>query len=110
MLANPITFQGVPSRMVPDRRRHKPILVTLFGRRMGANKEARPCKLAAISAGVAILFPVPVANGARLIAYFDHIARLCPAGSDAIMIGNGRNPEAARWLKQGVRGRGKSRQ
>jgi hypothetical protein len=101
MLANPRNFQGVLSPIVADRRRHKRMSVMVFGRCMGANKEQRACKL--------IATPVPVVNGER-IAYFDHMARLCPAGGDAIMIGNGRNSEAARWLKQGVRGRGKSRQ
>ena len=66
--------QGVLSRIVPDRRLHKRIAVTLLGRFMRANKEEHPCKLVNISAGgAAITSPVPVPVGERIVAYFDHI-------------------------------------
>ena len=78
MLANPMTFarrpQGVLSRIVPDRRRHKRICVTLLGRFMRESKEEHPCKLIDISAGgAAVMSPVAVPVGERVVAYFDHI-------------------------------------
>ena len=77
MLANP-TFarrpQGVLSRIVPDRRRHKRISVTLLGRFMRESKEEHACKLVDISAGgAAIVSPAAVSMGERVVAYFDHI-------------------------------------
>ena len=78
MLANPMTFarrpQGVLSRIVSDRRLHKRISVTLLGRFMRESKEEHPCKLIDISAGgAAIVSPVGVPMGERVVAYFDHI-------------------------------------
>src|ERR1700704_2561904 len=78
MLANSMPFarrpQGVLSRIVPDRRLHKRISVTLLGRYMRESKEEHPCKLVDISAGgAAIMSPVPVPLGERVVAYFDHI-------------------------------------
>jgi hypothetical protein len=78
MLAAQMTFarrpQGVLSRIVPDRRRHKRITVTLLGRFMRENKEEHPCKLIDVSAGgAAVNSPVPVTVGERVVAYFDHI-------------------------------------
>jgi hypothetical protein len=78
MLANPMIFarrpQGVVSRIVPDRRRHKRITVTLLGRFMRVNKVEHPCKLINMSAnGAAIVSPVPVPVGERVVAYFDHV-------------------------------------
>jgi hypothetical protein len=92
--ANPINFscrrsQGV---LVPDRRRHKPIQLTLPGRCMRENKEEHPCRLVDMAGGVAILSPVRVADGERLIAYFDHIGGIagcvvrCCNGGFAIKI------------------------
>ncbi len=66
--------QGVLSRIVPDRRRHKRIAVTLLGRFMRESKEEHTCRLIDISAGgaaVASTTIVPV--GERVVAYFDHI-------------------------------------
>ncbi len=81
MLANPMTFarrpQGVLSRIVPDRRRHKRISVTLLGRFMRENKEEHPCKLIDISAGgAAVAASVSVPAGERVVAYFDRIGGL----------------------------------
>jgi hypothetical protein len=81
MLSNPMTFarrpQGVLSRIVPDRRRHKRIAVTLLGRFMRPTKEEHACKLVDISAGgVAVTSPVSVPVGERVVAYFDHVGGL----------------------------------
>jgi hypothetical protein len=66
--------QGVLSRIVPDRRRHKRIPVTLLGRFMRENKEEHTCKLVDVSAGgAAVISPVAVPLGERVVAYFDHI-------------------------------------
>jgi len=66
--------QGVLSRIVSDRRRHKRIAVTLLGRFMRASREEHACKLIDISAGgAAIHSPVSVPVGERVVAYFDHI-------------------------------------
>jgi PilZ domain len=66
--------QGVLSRIVPDRRRHKRLSVTLLGRFMLQSKEEHPCKLIDISAsGAAIMSPAAVRVGERVVAYFDHI-------------------------------------
>jgi hypothetical protein len=78
MLANQMTFarrpQGVLSRIVPDRRRHKRIAVTLLGRFMRETKEEHACKLIDISAGgAAVASPTVVPVGERVVAYFDHI-------------------------------------
>jgi PilZ domain len=66
--------QGVLSRIVADRRRHKRLSVTMLGRFMRENKQEYPCKLIDISVGgAAIMSPVPVDQGERVVAYFDHI-------------------------------------
>jgi hypothetical protein len=78
MLAKPMPFarrsHGVLSRIVPDRRRHKRISITLLGRFMRESKEDFPCKLIDISAGgAAVTSQVTVPLGERVVAYFDHI-------------------------------------
>lgn len=68
--------QGVLSRIVPDRRRHKRIAVELLGRFMRENKQEHPCKLIDISAGGAAIkpmSPVAISVGERVVAFFDHI-------------------------------------
>jgi hypothetical protein len=66
--------QGVLSRIVPDRRRHKRLAVTLLGRFMRGNKQEHPCRLVDVSAGgAALMTPVPLEVGERVVAYFDHI-------------------------------------
>jgi hypothetical protein len=85
--------QGVLSRIVPDKRRHKRLAVALLGRFMRENKQEYPCKLIDISAGgAAIMSPIdvveeptePVAEpgeeaagglriGERIVAYFDQL-------------------------------------
>ena len=65
---------GVLSRIAPDRRRHKRLAVTLLGRFMRPNKQEYPCRLVDASAGgAAILSPVAIEVGERVVAYFDHL-------------------------------------
>lgn len=65
------------ARIVPDRRRHKRVGVTLLGRFMRANKQEYPCKLFDVSVGgAAMMAPVPVEMGERIVAYFDHLGGL----------------------------------
>jgi hypothetical protein len=78
MSGNQLSFarraQGVLSRIVPDRRRHKRICVTMLGRFMRENKQEYPCKLVDVSVGgAAIMSPVTLTVGERVVAYFDHI-------------------------------------
>jgi len=62
------------ARIEPDRRRHKRVSVTLLGRFMRANKQEYPCKLHDISVGgAALMSPVAVPEGERVVAYFDLI-------------------------------------
>lgn len=66
--------QGPVSRVVPDRRRHKRIAVTMLGRFMRENKDEHVCKLIDISAGGAALnTPLPVPVGERVVAHFEHV-------------------------------------
>jgi hypothetical protein len=65
------------TRAVPDRRRHKRFALTLLGRFMRANKLDYPCKLTDISVGgAAMMSPLPVYIGEKIIAYFDQIGGL----------------------------------
>ena len=76
------TLSGHPtsvlaSRVVPDRRRHKRVAVALLGRFMLANKQEYPCKLVDVSVGgAAMMSPVEVAEGERIVAYFDQLGGL----------------------------------
>jgi hypothetical protein len=66
--------QGVLSRIVADRRRHKRLSVTMLGRFMRENKQEYPCKLLDISVGgAAIMSPVNVEVSERVVVYFDHV-------------------------------------
>lgn len=66
--------QGVLSRIAPDRRRHKRLSITLFGRFMRENKQEHPCRLVDISVGgAAIMSSAPAEIGERVVAYFDHV-------------------------------------
>ena len=65
---------GVLSRIVPDRRRHKRVAVSMLGRFMRENKQEYPCRLLDISVGgAAIMAPVTPEIGERVVAYFDHL-------------------------------------
>jgi hypothetical protein len=60
-----------------DRRRHKRVALTLLGRFMRANKQEFTCKLHDVSAGgAAIMAPVEVELGERIVAYFDQLGGL----------------------------------
>jgi hypothetical protein len=68
---------AIVSRMPADRRRHKRVPLTLLGRFMRANKQEFPCKLHDVSAGgAAIIAPVEVEEGERIVAYFDQLGGL----------------------------------
>lgn len=80
MSVSPTTFarrsHGLLSRVAPDRRRHKRIVVELLGRFMRENKQEHPCKLIDISAGGAAIRPMSAATpsvGERVVAFFDHV-------------------------------------
>jgi hypothetical protein len=71
MSGNQLSFarrtQGVLSRIVPDRRRHKRVSVTMLGRFMRENKQEYPCRLLDISVGgAAVMSPVTVDLGERV--------------------------------------------
>lgn len=69
--------QAIASRITPDRRRHKRVSVTLLGRFMRENRQEYPCKLFDISVGgAAMMSPVTVTEGEKIIAYFDSIGGL----------------------------------
>jgi hypothetical protein len=68
---------SIVSRAPADRRRHKRVALTLLGRFMRANKQEYPCKLSDVSAGgAAIMAPVEVEEGERIVAYFDKLGGL----------------------------------
>jgi hypothetical protein len=78
MTANRMSFarraQGVLSRIVPDRRRHKRLAITLLGRFMRESKQEHPCRLVDVSAGgAAVMSPVQPEQGERVVAYFDQV-------------------------------------
>jgi hypothetical protein len=66
-----------PAAPAPDRRRDKRFKVSLRGRFMRENKQEHTCKLRDISGcGAALLAPVDLESGERIVAYFDHIGGL----------------------------------
>lgn len=68
---------GLEARVLVDQRRHKRFDITLLGRFMRSSKHEYPCKLKDISVGgAAMMSPVEVNVGERIIAYFDHIGGL----------------------------------
>ena len=67
----------VDARIAPDRRRHRRFHLALLGRFMRANKQEFPCRLSDISVGgAAVMAPVEVEVGERIVAYFDEIGGL----------------------------------
>jgi hypothetical protein len=81
MLASKMPFArrplGALPRIVPDRRRHKRISITLLGRFMRENKQDFPCRLIDISVGgAAVSSGVAIHKGERIVAYFDHFGGL----------------------------------
>jgi len=64
----------LPSRAPDDRRRHKRISVTLLGRFMRGDKSEHACRLLDVSAGgAALISPVAVEVGEKIVAYLDHL-------------------------------------
>ncbi|KAB2847633.1 MAG: PilZ domain-containing protein [Hyphomicrobiaceae bacterium] len=69
--------QALTARLIADRRRHKRVHVNLLGRFMRADRNEYPCKLYDISiGGAAMLTPVTVEAGEKIVAYYDQIGRL----------------------------------
>ena len=68
---------SILTRTPADRRRYKRVALTLLGRFMRANKQEYPCKLYDVSVGgAAIMAPVEVEEGERIVAYFDQLGGL----------------------------------
>jgi hypothetical protein len=64
-------------KIVQDRRRHRRVAVTVFGRFMRENKEEYPCQVINMSAGgMALLAPVTPNEGERIVAYLDNLGRI----------------------------------
>jgi hypothetical protein len=64
-------------KLVPDRRRHRRVPVTVFGRFMREDKQEYPCQVINMSAGgMAILAPVACQEGERIVAYLDNLGRI----------------------------------
>ena len=64
-------------KIVSDRRRHRRVPVTVFGRFMREDKQEYPCQVVNMSAGgMAMLAPVTCAAGERIVAYLDNLGRI----------------------------------
>jgi hypothetical protein len=64
-------------KIVPDRRRHRRVPVTVTGRFMREDKQEYPCQLVNMSAGgMAMLAPVTCDVGERIVAYLDNLGRI----------------------------------
>ena len=64
-------------KIVPDRRRHRHAPVSVFGRFMREDKQEYPCQVVNMSAGgMAIIAPVSVKDGERIVAYLDNLGRI----------------------------------
>ena len=70
-------FSSPGARPTTDRRRHRRISIPLLGRFMRANHNEYPCRLTDISVGgAAVMSPVAVHPGERIIAYIDLLGGL----------------------------------
>lgn len=68
---------GTVSKIAADRRRHKRVPLTTLGRFMRENRKEHPCRLRDVSiGGAAIIAPVDMEIGERVLAYFDHLGGL----------------------------------
>ena len=68
---------AIASSIAADRRRHQRVQVSLLGRFMLPNLQEYPCQTIDMSpGGAAIISPVPVRVGDRIVAYIDHIGRI----------------------------------
>jgi PilZ domain len=64
-------------KIVPDRRRHGRAPVSVFGRFMREDKQEYPCQVVNMSAGgMAMIAPVSVKDGERIVAYLDNLGRI----------------------------------
>src|SRR5262245_22786154 len=64
-------------KIVPDRRRHRRVPVSLFGRFMREDKQEYPCQVINMSAGgMALVSPVACQEGERIVAYLDNFGRI----------------------------------
>jgi hypothetical protein len=64
-------------KIVPDRRSHRRVPVTVFGRFMREDKQEYPCQVINMSAGgMAMLAPLPCNIGERIVAYLDNLGRI----------------------------------
>ena len=65
------------AKIVPERRRHRRVPVTVFGRFMREDKQEYPCQVINMSAGgMALLAPVTGQDGERVVAYLDNLGRI----------------------------------
>lgn len=64
-------------KIVPDRRRHRRVPVTVFGRFMREDKQEYPCQVINMSAGgMAVLASANCHDGERIVAYLDNLGRI----------------------------------
>ena len=64
-------------KIVPERRRHRRVPVSVFGRFMREDKQEFPCQVVNMSAGgMALLAPVACHDGERIVAYLDNLGRI----------------------------------
>ena len=64
-------------KIVPERRRHRRVPVTVVGRFMREDKQEYPCQVINMSAGgMAMLAPVTCQPGERIVAYLDNLGRI----------------------------------
>ena len=64
-------------KIVPERRRHRRVPVSVFGRFMREDKQEYPCQVVNMSAGgMAVIAPVACAAGERVVAYLDNLGRI----------------------------------
>jgi PilZ domain len=62
------------ARATTERRSHKRVPVVLLGRFMRSSRQEYPCKLIDVSvSGAAMMSPVAVETGERIVAYFDQL-------------------------------------
>ena len=64
-------------KIVPDRRKHRRVVVSIFGRFMREDKQEYPCHIINMSAGgMAMLAPVGCELDERIVAYLDNLGRI----------------------------------
>jgi hypothetical protein len=88
------TREGAHLAPMADRRRHRRVPLSLLGRFMRENRQEYPCKLIDISVGgAALMSPVTVEDGERIVVYLDclgglegTVVRQLPPGGFAIAL------------------------